>query len=263
MKKHHRKPAWRKIRLPTAPPGRCHGDASKYRRQQQPALDELLDEYDDDEEEEGSMFVRKCKEYCVETFDQMLPIVLGLTLGFFIMAPVFHIAQEKIFPVFSEAWSMAWHLGETARVIKSPTDDVLVEVLKEAGFEVSNINKEGQIKFSSGPWSAMLINEGYRIKLNAGFKGSKVSIEDSNQWNSDYLYTQMYIDHEGDPFLQAYMYLGSDGVSREALIGFCRMYGKSLDNFASDRLKEILTKLFGEEDQDNKGLRAVNGEVSL
>ncbi len=263
MKRQHRKPAWRKVRLPTAPPGRCHGDASKYHRQQQPAVDELVEEYEDneEEEEEGTMFMHKCKRFCADTFETLAPVTLGLMIGLFVLMPFVQYTQEKVYPKISEAWSMAWNLGETVRVVKSPTDDVLVEVLKDAGFDVVNGHAEGQIKFTSGPWTATLFNENYRIKMITGFEGTKLNAHDLNKWNSQYLYTRIYSDWEGDSTLQADMFLGEEGVSRDSLIRFCRMYGAALDTFAGERVKESLANFLSEPGQ-GKADKARN-KVSL
>ncbi len=130
MKRQHRKPAWRNVRLPTAPPGRCHGDASKYHRQQQPNVKELVEEYEADEDEEGIMFMHKCKRFCAVTFETFAPVTLGLVLGFLVLMPILQYTHEKVYPKISEAWSMVWNLSETARVVKSPSDGVLVEVLR-------------------------------------------------------------------------------------------------------------------------------------
>jgi hypothetical protein len=261
MKRQNRKPAWRKVRLPTAPPGRCHGDASKYNRQQQPKVEELVEEYEADEEEEGIMFMHKCKRFCADTFETIAPVTLGLVLGFLVLMPILQYAQEKVYPKISEAWSMVWNFGETARVVKSPTDDVLAEVLEDAGFDVVNGHAEGQIRFTSGLWTATLFNENYRIKMIAGFKGTKLNADDLNKWNNQYLYTRIYSDWEGDSTLQADLFLGDEGVSRDALTSFCRMYGAALDTFAGDRVKETLTNFLRKSDQDKAG--KVGDEVSL
>ncbi len=261
MKRQHRKPAWRKVRLPTAPPGHRHGDDSKYSRRHQPTVDEAVEEYDEDEEEEGTMFIHKCKRFCADTFETFAPVTLGLVLGFLVLMPILQYTQEKVYPKISEAWSMAWNLGETALVVKSPTDDVLIEVLKDAGFDVVNKNAEGQIRFTSGPWSATLFNENYRIKMITGFKGTKLNAEDLNKWNSKYLYTRIYSDWEGDATLQADMFIGDEGVSRDALTQFCRMYGAALDIFAGEQVKVSLTNFLRESGQGKAG--KVGDEVSL
>jgi len=131
----------------------------------------------------------------------------------------------------------------------------------EAGFDVVNDHAEGQIRFTSGLWTATLFNENYRIKMIAGFKGTKLNADDLNKWNSQYLYTRIYSDWEGDSTLQADLFLGDEGVSRDALTSFCRMYGVALDTFAGERVKETLTNYLRKSDQDKAG--KVGKEVNL
>lgn len=173
----------------------------------------------------------------------------------FLLTVVFQAEFASVIKSSRALWSLATHPGETARVVKSPTDEVLLQFLQENSMQARIANK-GHLVLLNHDTSpiAELFNEGYRLHLVTKIKDQPMTSEIVNQWNRDHVFSRIYLTSSGFPVLQSDYLLGEEGVSREALTGFFLVYQKSYAEFMSlqvlGRLQRFLEKLKSDDNEN-------------
>lgn len=183
--------------------------------------------------------LRRCWDFIREWFAP------GCLMVFLMLAVsvVFEDSIDALRKTGREIWSLVRHPSETARVVKNPSDALLLEILQEKNIQ-ARIASKGHLIIENQSWqSANLFNEGYRLSVVCKMNDKKLDHETVNQWNREHIYSRIYINEDGYPALQSDYMMGNEGVSREALTAFLTIYQKSIEGFVALQLEGLLQDL--------------------
>jgi hypothetical protein len=69
------------------------------------------------------------------------------------------------------------------------------------------------------------------IQFYAGFKGTKATVGDMNEWNKAHRFSRAYIDKDGDPCIENDVDLDSGGLSRALFLDNLDTWGSLVGTF--------------------------------
>jgi hypothetical protein len=111
------------------------------------------------------------------------------------------------------------------------SDDKLIQIIKNEGYGSVEKIKEGTIRVKvDGHTLAVFNKPDGDLQLYYSVAGSKVTVEDMNEWNRTRRLSRAYLDADKDPTLESDL-LANAGMTEKHVTEFFSVFKTSVDAF--------------------------------
>ena len=132
------------------------------------------------------------------------------------------------------------------RLKKDYSDKEIVDILKDEGYRAVAIVDERVIEIKvDGRSHFLTVYEDGDLQLYFGVTGYDIPVAAMNEWNMTKRLSRAYIDHEGDPVIEADL-LANAGYSDRHLVEFVKVFVEVVNVFRNFLLSQDRSGAAGE-----------------